>query len=160
LKKGNIKPKQVVKSNRELKSDPSEIIERNSRKFYSNFHKDEKNNKKEQKLLQANYLMIQVQNEVSLFRKLLIDEDMFGEDCISTRRFWLQYKSQLPNLFLLSKKLLNIQASTAFVERFFSICGIICNVKNTNMSDKMIIMRSVLKTNIEILESLAIEELE
>ena len=63
-------------------------------------------------------------------------------------------------LFLLAKKLLNFQASTNFVERFFSICGIICNVKNTNMSDKMIIMRSVLKTNIEILESLAIEELE
>ncbi len=62
--------------------------------------------------------MIQVQNEASLFRKLLIDEDMLDEDCISTRRFWLQYKSQLPNLFSLTKKLLNIQASTGFVESF------------------------------------------
>ena len=77
---------------------------------------------------------------------------------ISTRRFWLLYKSQLPKLFSLAKKLLNIQASTAFVERFFSICGIICNVKNTNMSDQMIIMRSVLKTNIETLDYLTIEE--
>jgi hypothetical protein len=82
---------------------------------------------------------------------------MLGENSISTRRFWMQYKSQLPNLFSLTKKLLNVQASTAFVERFFSICGIICNVKNTNMSDKMIIMRSILKTNMETLDNLTIE---
>ena len=157
LRKGNIKPKQVVKSTKVPLSDPSEIAERNSRKFYSNFHKDEKNNAREQQLQQANYLMVQVQNEVSLFRKLLIDEDMLGENSISTRRFWMQYKSQLPNLFSLTKKLLNVQASTAFVERFFSICGIICNVKNTNMSDKMIIMRSILKTNMETLDNLTIE---
>ena len=79
--------------------------------------------------------MIQVQNEASLFRKLLIDEDMLDEDCISTRRFWLQYKSQLPYLFSLTKKLLNIQASTG---KFFSICGIICDVKNKSMTDKII----------------------
>ncbi len=89
-----------------------------------------KYNTKEQQLQQANYLMIQVQNEASLFRKLLIDED-----CISTRRFWLQYKSQLPYLFSLTKKLLNIQASTG---KFFSIYGIICNVKNKSMTDKII----------------------
>jgi hypothetical protein len=156
LRKGNIKPKQVVKSTKVPLSDPSEIAERNSRKEI-NFHKDEKNNAREQQLQQANYLMVQVQNEVSLFRKLLIDEDMLGENSISTRRFWMQYKSQLPNLFSLTKKLLNVQASTAFVERFFSICRIICNVKNTNMSDKMIIMRSILKTNMETLDNLTIE---
>ena len=52
---------------------------------------------------------------------------------VSTDWVWLLYKSQLPNLFLLTKKLLNFQASTAFVE-------FICNVKNTNMSDKVIIL--------------------
>ena len=79
---------------------------------------------------------------------------MLDEDCMNTRRFWLKNKSELPYLFILTKKLLNIQASGAFVERFYSICGIICNVKNTNMSDQMIIMRSVFKTNIETLDYL------
>jgi hypothetical protein len=130
----------------------------NSRKFYSSFHQDEKNNQKESQLKNDNILLIQVQNEVSIFRKILIDEDMLAEDCISTRRFWLKHKSLLPYLFFLTKKLLNIQASSAFVERFFSICGIICSVKNTNMKDDTIIMRSILKANMDTLDALAIEE--
>jgi hypothetical protein len=65
----------------------------NSRKFYSSFHQDEKNNQKESQLKNDNILLIQVQNEVSIFRKILIDEDMLAEDCISTRRFWLKHKS-------------------------------------------------------------------
>jgi hypothetical protein len=58
----------------------------------------------------------------------------------------------------LAKKLLSIQASTAFVERYFSICGIICTTKNTNMNDKTLVMRSVLKSNMNILDELKIEE--
>ena len=157
LKKSKNKPKEV-KSNREIIIDPTEIAEKNCRKFNSSFHKDEKNNPKEQHLQQANVRTFEIKNEISLFRKLILEEDMIGEDCISTRRFWLTYRTQLPNLFSLTKILLNIQASTAFVERYFSICGITCNVRNTNMADQTIIMRSVLKSNIETLDNLAHEE--
>ena len=130
----------------------------NSRRFYSNFQKEEKNNPKEKTLQNDNFLNIQLQNEVNIFRKLIIDDEMLEEDCMNTRRFWLKNKSELPYLFILTKKLLNIQASGAFVERFYSICGIICSDKNTNMKDDTIIMRSVLKANIHTLDELAIEE--
>jgi hypothetical protein len=114
--------------------------------------------RKKKKLNQDDYLLIKVQNEVSLFRNLIVSEQMPDEDCISTRRFWLKHQSQLPNLFKLTRKLLNIQASTAFVERFFSIFRIICSDKNANMNDNTIIMRLVLKSNIETLNELIIEE--
>ena len=71
--------------------------------------------------------------------------EVFGEDCINTRRFWLKYGSRLPNLFRLTKNLLIIAVSTAFVKRFFSICGIICSL-SCNMSDKTLIIKAILKT--------------
>ena len=86
---------------------------------------------------------------------MIVSEKMLDEDCTSTRRFWLKNQSTLPNLYKLAKKLLNIQA---FVERYFSICGIICTTKNTNMNDKTLVMRSVLKSNMNILDELNIEE--
>jgi hypothetical protein len=139
-------------------SDKRDSEERKSKKYWKNFHSDNNNSQKEKKLNQDDYLLIKVQNEVSLFRNLIVSEQMPDEDCISTRRFWLKHQSQLPNLFKLTRKLLNIQASTAFVERLFSICGIICSEKNGNMNDSTIIMRSVLKLNIETLNELNIED--
>ena len=120
-------------------------------------HKDNNDSQIEKRHTEENYLKLQLENEVSLFRNFLIKEKMLEDDCISTKRFWLRYKSALPNLFKLALKLLNIQASTAFIERFFSICGIICSDKNSNMNDKTIIMRSILKANIDTLNELSIE---
>ena len=120
-------------------------------------HKDNNDSQIEKRHTEENYLKLQLENEVSLFRNFLIKEKMLEDDCISTKRFWLRYKSSLPNLFKLALKLLNIQASTAFIERFFSICGIICSDKNSNMNDKTIIMRSILKANIDTLNELSIE---
>lgn len=68
--------------------------------------------------------------------------------------FWSKYKNEMPRLSRLAIVLLNINASSAFIERFFSICGIICKKQSGNMSDEMIITRSILKTNIEILKEL------
>ena len=45
--------------------------------------------------------------------------------------------------------LLNIQSS-AFIERFFSICGVVCTRRATNMKADLIIKRSMLKSNIDI----------
>ena len=39
----------------------------NSRRFYSNFQKEEKNNPKEKTLQNDNFLNIQLQNEVKFF---------------------------------------------------------------------------------------------
>ena len=83
---------------------------------------------------------------------------MFEDDCISTRRFWLKCSLTLPYFFKLTRLLLNIQACTAFVERFFSICGIICSEKNSNKKDENIVVKSILKANMQILSELSIEK--
>ncbi len=153
-----VEPIEPVGLKKDIDTDTSDNEEKKGKKYWKNFHRDNKNTPKERKLNQNEYLSIQVQNEVSVFRSLLVSERMLDEDCISTRRFWLKYQWQLPHYFRLTKKLLNIQASTAFVERFFSICGIICSSKNTNMNDKTIIMRSVLKANMDTLKELKVEE--
>jgi hypothetical protein len=99
-------------------------------------HKGNNESQIEKRRTEENYLKLQLENEVSLFHNFLIKEKMLEDDCVSTKRFWLRHKSALPNLFKLALKILNIQASTAFIERFFSICGIICSDKNSNINDK------------------------
>ena len=160
LCKTKIKPhhEEHLVSKESVVSDTSDNEEKKSKKYWKNFHQNTKNTVTERQLTQDDYLSIKVQNEVSLFRNLIVSEKMHDEDCTSTRRFWLKNQSTLPNLYKLAKKLLNIQASTAFVERYFSICGIICTTKNTNMNDKTLVMRSVLKSNMNILDELNIEE--
>lgn len=72
----------------------------------------------------------------------------------STRSFWIANKGKFPKLLKLAIYLLNISASSAFVERFFSIAGIICKKNSGNMNEDLIIKRSMLKANIEILDEL------
>jgi hypothetical protein len=68
----------------------------NSRRFYSNFQKEEKNNPKEKTLQNDNFLNIQLQNEVNIFRKLIIDDEMLEEDCMNTR-FWIKTNLNYPH---------------------------------------------------------------
>ena len=46
-------------------------------------------------------------------------------------------------------RLLSIPASSAFFERFFSICGTVCTKRNGNMGDDLLIKRSFLKSNLK-----------
>ena len=73
---------------------------------------------------------------------------------ISTKLFWQKNALQLPNLYEIALVLLNVQASSAFIERFFSICGVVCSRRATNMKPDLIIKRSMLKSNIHILNHL------
>ncbi len=50
--------------------------------------------------------------------------------------------------------LLNIPASSSFIERFFSISGIVCDVRRASMNDDLIEMRSMMKANMTVLEQL------
>jgi hypothetical protein len=71
-------------------------------------HKDNNDSQIEKRHTKENYLKLQLENEISLFRNILIKEKMLEDDCISTKRFWFRHKSALPNLFKLALKLLNI----------------------------------------------------
>jgi len=48
---------------------------------------------------------------------------------------------------------------SAYVERFYSICGNICKNKSGNMSADTIITRSMLKANMAILNKLSVTQL-
>jgi len=60
----------------------------------------------------------------------------------------------MPYLYELQLLLLNIPASSSFIERFFSISGIVCDVKRLNMKEDLIIMHSLMKANMNILKEL------
>ena len=48
--------------------------------------------------------------------------------------FWFQYKSKYPNIFNCFLHLSNFPASSAYRERFFSICGVISDKRSGNIS--------------------------
>jgi len=50
-------------------------------------------------------------------------------------------------------RLLSIPATSAHIERFFSVAGIINSKHSTNISDDLLIERSLLKANIKLLEN-------
>jgi hypothetical protein len=71
----------------------------------------------------------------------------------SSTKFW-NNQTNLPKLRQLFIILNNVSASSAFIERFFSYCGLVCNQRSMNMKNDLIINRSFLKVNIEILNEL------
>lgn len=94
----------------------------------------------------------QLEAEIKYF-KILVEKFIVRTENFSTKNFWLRYSPKMPILSQLAKILINIPASSAFIERFFSVCGIICKEKAANMDDDLIIDRSLLKANLEILNS-------
>ena len=81
--------------------------------------------------------------------KAMLNEKFFN---LTSSKFWLDNKKNFPNLYKLSLVLFNIPSSSAFVERFFSICGIVNNQRRGNMKDQNLINRAFLKTNIDLVE--------
>ncbi|CAF1089479.1 unnamed protein product [Brachionus calyciflorus] len=52
----------------------------------------------------------------------------------STQAFWNEFSYKFPNLSIVSRKVFSIPASSAFIERFFSICGLACDKRSMNMN--------------------------
>lgn len=94
-----------------------------------------------------------IKKEVEYYT-LKISDPNFKSKKLSTKKFWSSHVGSLPNLRKLAIILLNINSSSAFIERFLSICGVICNQRNGNMKDDIVELRSLLKANIEILRTL------
>ena len=62
-------------------------------------------------------------------------------------KFWKAYESRFPKLALLAKQFLSVQASSAAVERMFSISGIIFSLKRRSMGIKHFCNLVFLKVN-------------
>ena len=91
-------------------------------------------------------------NKKNEFIKMLDEKDL--TKIKFTNLFWLSNAQLYPNLSRVSLILMNIASNSAFVERFFSLTGIISNEKRRNMSAKLLITRSMLSSNITLLEQL------
>jgi len=72
----------------------------------------------------------------------------------STAAFWRTNGHKFPFLRRLALILYNVPSSSAFIERFYSICGHVCKTKSGNYNLDTIIQRSMLKANIQLLEEL------
>jgi hypothetical protein len=83
--------------------------------------------------------------------------DQIFVDKHTTKYFWTTNNKEFHHLSQLARILLNIPASSAFIERFFSIAGVVFPTRRGNSCDDLIIIRSLLKTNMETVESLNIE---
>ena len=81
-------------------------------------------------------------NEKNEFIKMLDEKDL--TKIKSTKSFWLSNAQLYPNLSRVALILMNIASNSAFVERLFSLTGIISNEKNGNMSAELLITRSML----------------
>jgi hypothetical protein len=71
-----------------------------------------------------------VELEINALR-LKVKDQIFIENPISTKLFRQKNALQLPNLYEIALVLLDVQAFSAFIERFFSICGVVCSRRAT-----------------------------
>ena len=87
-------------------------------------------------------------NKKNEFIKMLDEKDL--TKIKSTKSFWLSNAQLYPNL----SRVMNIASNSAFVDTFFSLTGIISNEKRGYMSAELLITRSMLSSNITLLEKL------
>jgi hypothetical protein len=125
--------------------------------FMSNFFANDENNLQHTLEINENLKKKEIENEFNDFWKTILEE-MFKKESTSTVQFWRKNSIKFPHMSKLALLLLTIQSSSAFIERFFSVCGVVCKPRASNMKDDLIIKRSMLKVNIKILDSLKIEE--
>lgn len=97
---------------------------------------------------------LQLEREGIEYLKIL-DSKKWNFENKSTGNFWLAHQKQFPLLSKLAAILLNIPSSSACIERYYSICGNVVKQRCGNMSAETIIARSMLKSNIKLLDELS-----
>ena len=99
-------------------------------------------------------LSIKLEKEKLDFLHQLETTNLKDKSIKSNSKFWLKHQLKYPSLFQLSLILCNIPASSAFIERFYSLSGNVCKSRSGNLSAETIIAKCMLKSNIEILKRL------
>jgi hypothetical protein len=82
----------------------------------------------------------QIDDYLETIRKL-------SDDNKETRLFWLKYEKEWPELAAYTKSILTVPASSAAVERVFSVGGAILRPSRRRLSDKLFEMLMFLKCN-------------
>ena len=95
-----------------------------------------------------------IKKELDEFLKNFTNDETIASQLSRTNDFWSKYQLKLPLLFALKIRIECIPASSAYVERFFSICGVVCKDRAMNMKDELIIVKCLLKANFKWLQEL------
>ena len=121
--------------------------------FYTDFFDANKATKTENNNVETKKFRftIQLESEIVKYTQLLETVTDFN---LNFSEFWLSNSKIYPILSKLTKILYNISSTSAVLERFFSLSGIVCSARRSNMKDDLIIMRSLLKANVKILKEL------
>ena len=123
--------------------------------FFSNYNNDDQENFESNSEIQLENFEHQIFLEVEKYRRI-ISEDNFKlvKQVSSTKNFWLKSNLEFPYLSKLVLVLANICSSSAFIERYFSICGFIQNKRSSNITVELFIKRCFLRANVKILNEL------
>ena len=95
---------------------------------------------------------VELENEIKEFNLILQAMKLEKKQMFTTKAFWEKYEKKMPNLFELALLLTHIPPSSSFIERFFSVCGIVKDKRQGNMSSNLLEMRSQLKANLSYLK--------
>ena len=109
-------------------------------------------------LLQMEKNKIEFLKEIGLFVNLKDKQLISRYTPRSTASFWRTNGEKFPILRRIAVILYNIPSSSAFIERFYSICGNVCKVRSGNINSDTIIYRSMLKANIHLLDELSVDK--
>ena len=101
--------------------------------------------------LNASSLYLQVEEEKIMYTNIL-RETKYNHKNVSLAEFRIKNRTQLPLLCEMALHLLVIPASSAYIERFFSISGIINTKRSGNMDSETLQMKAVLKANTHLLK--------
>lgn len=96
----------------------------------------------------------EIEKETTEFANIIFS-DIFLKNKYSNYNFWIKHKKTLPFLSKFARKFMCISSSSSFIERFFSICGVISNKRNLNMNTDLFITRSILKANMKIVKEIS-----
>jgi hypothetical protein len=94
-----------------------------------------------------NILEIEIKDEIKRFL------DLAAEYKGTTASFWLSNRNKLEKLSFLFESANSIPASSASIERFFSLCGLIDTSRANRMSSDLFKIRCILRANIILLRN-------
>jgi hypothetical protein len=117
--------------------------------FYKNIFKNEKP-MSQNNLANLFHLNQETADEVESYSNLIKDKN-FIETCENSPDFWIKNAEKYPILYKTALVLCSINSSSAFIERFFSICGVINDCRRGNMDKDLFFIRAFLACNIDIL---------
>jgi hypothetical protein len=89
--------------------------------------------------------------EISEFVQILQDSKLLSK-IKTSKKIWSQNEEKFPYMSKLFA-LTSINSSSAFIERFFSICGIINTDRNQNMKQELFEIYAMLNSNLHIIQS-------